>query len=82
MGGINPYIEQGNFELPKKPYKLTILGERSPIVIDVDPAKIPYGPTGQPGSVLDIAMGADVGLEHVWRRLCLLNLPRKDQGGP
>ena len=70
MGGTNPYIEQANFELPKKPYKLTILGSSSPIVIDVDPAKIPYGPTGQPGSVLDIAMGADIGLEHVCGGVC------------
>jgi 2Fe-2S ferredoxin len=70
LGGTNPYIEHANLELPKKPYKITILRENSPIVIEVDPAKIPYGPTGQPGSILDIAMGADVGLEHVCGGVC------------
>lgn len=70
MGGINPYITKSDIELPTKPYKLTVLGRNSPTVIEVDPAKIPYGPTGQPGSILDIALGAGVALEHVCGGVC------------
>ncbi len=70
LGGTNPYIERADLELPKKPYKITILRDGSPIVIDVDPTQIPYGPTGQPGSILDIAMGAGVELEHVCGGVC------------
>ena len=70
MGGINPYITKSEIELPTKPYKLTVVGRNSPTVIEVDPAKIPYGPTGQPGSILDIALGAGVALEHVCGGVC------------
>ncbi|MBK9295170.1 MAG: 2Fe-2S iron-sulfur cluster binding domain-containing protein [Oligoflexia bacterium] len=35
------------------------------ITVDVDPSKFPYGETGQPGSVLDIALTHGVDLEHV-----------------
>ena len=32
--------------------------------------KIPYGPTGQPGSLLDIAMGAGLDVEHACGGVC------------
>ena len=35
------------------------------VTIDVDPAKFPYEETGQPGSILDIALGNGIDLEHV-----------------
>ncbi len=66
MGGINPYIEQVRADLPRQPYALTFVlgdsGETREVV--VDPAKIPYSHEGLPGSVLDIAMGAGVALDH------------------
>ena len=37
---------------------------------EVDPAKIPYGPTGLRGSLLDVAMGSGVALEHVCGGVC------------
>lgn len=46
-----------------KNYKLTFLPNN--VSIDVDPAKFPYEETGQPGSVLDIALGNGIDLEHV-----------------
>jgi len=66
MGGINPYIEQVRADLPGDKYLLTfVLGdsgeERS---VEVDPEQLPYGHDGLPGSVLDIAMGAGVHLDH------------------
>jgi len=70
MGGTNPYIEKPEVELPTKPYKVTFLRDGAPIVVQVDPAKIPYGPTGQPGSILDAAMGAGVDLEHACGGVC------------
>jgi len=64
MGGSNPYIEKSDVILPTKPYKLTFVGEGKNVEITVDPTKLPHGETGQPGSILDIAMGNGVELEH------------------
>jgi len=65
MGGTNPYISKSDLILPTKPYKVTFIGDGKTVDVQVDPAKIPYGETGQPGSILDIAMGNGVDLEHV-----------------
>jgi len=73
VGGTNPYIEKTEIELPKKPYKVTFrVPDGDPIIVEVDPAKLPYGPTGQPGSILDIALngGANVELEHSCGGVC------------
>jgi 2Fe-2S ferredoxin len=71
MGGTNPYIEKAQVELPKKPYTVTIIEPDQTVTkVEVDPAKIPYGPTGQPGSILDIALGAGIDLEHVCGGVC------------
>ena len=48
---------------PSKAYKITYLPNN--VTIDVDPAKIPYGETGLPGSILDVALAHEVDLEHV-----------------
>jgi 2Fe-2S ferredoxin len=70
MGGSNPYIEKAEFELPTKPYTITFVGTDKTMEVPVDPAKIPYGPTGQPGSILDIALGAGIDLEHACGGVC------------
>ena len=71
MGGTNPYIEKADVELPKQPYTVTYLSPgRGVTKVQVDPAKIPYGQTGLPGSLLDIAMGNGVELEHVCGGVC------------
>ncbi|HET9961403.1 MAG TPA: 2Fe-2S iron-sulfur cluster-binding protein [Nitrospiraceae bacterium] len=71
MGGTNPYIEQADAELPSKPYTITFVHpDKSEEKILVEPEKIPYGPTGLPGSVLDIAMGNGIDLEHVCGGVC------------
>ena len=46
-----------------KSYKLTYKPNNT--VVQVDPAKIPYSETGNPGSVLEIALGNGVDVEHV-----------------
>jgi len=48
---------------PKKKYKITF--QPNNVTIEVDPAKLPYGETGLPGSILDIALANGVELEHV-----------------
>ena len=71
MGGTNPYIEKPQIELPKTRYTVTFIEPDQTVTkVAVDPTKIPYGPTGQPGSLLDIAMGAGIDLEHACGGVC------------
>lgn len=71
MGGTNPYIEKTEVELPIKPYTVTFVHpDKTQHVVQVNPNKIPYGPTGLPGSILDIALGAGIDLEHVCGGVC------------
>ncbi len=66
MGGVNPYMEQVRADLPERPYVMTFVlgaqGEQRQV--EVDPARLPYGHDGLPGSVLDIAMGHGIELDH------------------
>jgi 2Fe-2S ferredoxin len=71
MGGTNPYIEKATFELPTKPYTVTFhTPNKETIRVEVDPNKLPYGSTGLPGSLLDIALGAGLDLEHACGGVC------------
>ena len=71
MGGTNPYIEKAKYELPEKTYTITYISPDGNVTkVEVDPAKIPYGQTGLPGSVLDVAMANGVDLEHVCGGVC------------
>lgn len=71
MGGSNPYIEKVDVELPTNTYTITFLTpDKQTRQVRVDPAKIPYGATGLPGSILDIALGAGVDLEHACGGVC------------
>ncbi|HKW86952.1 MAG TPA: 2Fe-2S iron-sulfur cluster-binding protein [Nitrospiraceae bacterium] len=71
MGGTNPYIEKAEVELPTKPYTITyILPDQTVQQVQVDPNKIPYGPTGLPGSILNIALGSGIDLEHACGGVC------------
>ncbi|MBI3807457.1 MAG: 2Fe-2S iron-sulfur cluster binding domain-containing protein [Nitrospirae bacterium] len=70
MGGTNPYIEKVEAERPVKPYTVTFVSPNKTVKVLVEPEKTPYGPTGLPGSLLDIALGAGVDLEHVCGGVC------------
>ncbi|MCK6500519.1 MAG: 2Fe-2S iron-sulfur cluster-binding protein, partial [Nitrospira sp.] len=71
MGGTNPYIQKAEVELPTKAYRVTfIFPDKSEREVIVQPDRIPYGHTGLPGSILDIAMGNGVELEHVCGGVC------------
>ena len=71
MGGTNPYIQKADYELPRQAYIVTFIAPDGVVTkVEVDPAKIPYGPTGLPGSLLDVAMGNGVALEHSCGGVC------------
>jgi 2Fe-2S ferredoxin len=64
MGGKNPYLKPVEFELPTRKYRITFRHEGRETVVEVDPAKIPYGRDGLPGSLLDIALGHGISVDH------------------
>lgn len=70
MGGSNPYIEQVELKTATEPFTVTFRLPDETLEVAVDPGKIPYGPTGQPGSLLDIAMGAGLDVEHACGGVC------------
>jgi 2Fe-2S ferredoxin len=72
MGGTNPYIEKAEYQLPTKTYTITFVKQATneTVVVHVDPDKIPYGETGLPGSILDIAMANGIDLEHACGGVC------------
>jgi 2Fe-2S ferredoxin len=72
MAGVNPYIEKPEAVLPTRRYRIKfILGDsKEERIVDVDPAKIPYERTGQPGSILEIALGNGVEIDHSCGGVC------------
>ena len=70
MGGKNPYIEEVKFTPATKKFKMTFVRDGKPTEVEVDPAKVPYGHDGLPGSILDIAMGYHMGLDHACGGVC------------
>jgi len=72
MGGVNPYIKKPETDRPLRSFKVTFVieatGERKEF--DVEPAEIPYGRTGLEGSLLDLAEGAGIDIEHACGGVC------------
>lgn len=62
MGGVNPYIRTSSIPLPKRPYRVTVAGSNQ--VIEVDPAQLPFGRDGRPGSLLDILLHHGAKVDH------------------
>lgn len=48
--------------LPKRRYRVTFVP--GDVEVEVDPDRLPYGDHGLPGSILDIAQGHDIHIEH------------------
>ena len=68
MGGSNPYISQ---EIPQPAaQKFTITFLPMNVVVEVDPEKIPYGVSGLPGSILDIALAHGINIDHACGGVC------------
>jgi 2Fe-2S ferredoxin len=71
MGGKNPYIEEAKITPATQKFKVKFVQEcREAKEFEVDPAKIPYGREGLPGSILDICKGAGVALDHACGGVC------------
>lgn len=68
MGGRNPYIEATDTPLPTKAYQVTFMPEGK--TVDVDPALLPYSREGKPGSILEIAIGHDIEIDHACGGVC------------
>ena len=68
MGGSNPYIEQAEYTPATQKYKITFMPEG--ITVEIDPKKVPYDRTGLPGSILDVALGFKIGLDHACGGVC------------
>src|SRR5207249_7502988 len=68
MGGTNPYVNQE--APPPATQKFTITFLPMNVTVEVDPEKIPYGVTGLPGSVLDIALAHGIDIDHSCGGVC------------
>ena len=68
MGGTNPYIAQPDVTLPKQKYSVTFLP--MDITVEVDPDNLPCGDDGLKGSILNIALGNGVGIDHACGGVC------------
>ncbi len=70
MGGSNPYIEKVESQAATKAFTITFKTPDETLEVKVDPEKVPYGETGLPGSVLDVALGAGIDIEHACGGVC------------
>ena len=72
MAGKNPYITQVTAPQAGKPFKITFVLQESDVrkELVVDPAALPYGRTGEPGSIMDLATGAGVEIDHACGGVC------------
>ncbi len=68
MGGINPYQAQVDTPLPSRTYTITFMPEGKKVT--VDPGSLPLSREGKPGSILDIADGNDVEIDHACGGVC------------
>ena len=68
MGGQNPYIDQADVQMPTTKYKVTFLPMN--VTVEVNPAALPYGDHGSPGSILDIALDSKIDIDHACGGVC------------
>lgn len=72
MGGTNPYIPKPETEKPTRVFSITFVANdgKSEKTVEVHPDRIPYGETGLAGSLLDVALGAGIEMDHACGGVC------------
>ncbi len=71
MGGQNPYIQNNDAQPATRPFKIRFIDEQGhEHLVEVEPEKIPYDEHGLPGSVLEIALGHGVEIDHACGGVC------------
>ncbi len=71
MRGQDSYASDANPPLPTGKYSIRFIdAQQRQHVVEVDPDKIPYGPDGRPGSLLDIALGHGIEIVHACGGVC------------
>jgi 2Fe-2S ferredoxin len=68
MGGSNPYLGGEIPEPASQKFKITF--KPMNVTVEVDPEKIPYGVSGLPGSILDIALAHGISIDHACGGVC------------
>jgi 2Fe-2S ferredoxin len=68
MGGTNPYLDPHVPEPPTQKFTMTF--QPMNVTVEVDPEKIPYGVTGLPGSILDVALAHGIDIDHSCGGVC------------
>lgn len=67
MGGTNPYIKTPDIKKPKRPFRIIFLNTKKTVEVRLDH---PVFGTGLPGSILDVAMGAGIDIDHACGGVC------------
>lgn len=68
MGGSNPFIKPVAAQRPTKPYTITFMPMNE--VVRVEPAELPYTRDGEVGSILEIALGHGIDIDHACGGVC------------
>lgn len=68
MGGTNPFLPPPKTRLPERAYELTFLPEGRRLT--VEPSKLPYSRDGLKGSILEIALGNGIEIDHACGGVC------------
>ncbi len=68
MGGTNPYVQSDAPSPATQKFTITFLPMN--VTVEIDPEKIPYGDTGLPGSILDIALAYGIEIDHACGGVC------------
>jgi ferredoxin, 2Fe-2S len=72
MGGVNPYIQSSSARPAGSPVRVTFVDEETGnrTEFTTDPTAVPYADHGLAGSLLDIAEGAGVEINHSCGGVC------------
>ncbi|MFH1747639.1 MAG: 2Fe-2S iron-sulfur cluster-binding protein [Planctomycetota bacterium] len=71
MEGENPYLKGDGPPPATRPFKIKFVDEQQrEHVVEVDPARIPYDEHGLPGSLLEIALGNSIKIDHACGGVC------------